>query len=276
MRLERLLPPSTSAPAPLHEAMRYACLSPGKRLRPAICIGACDLCGGNVETALDSACAIEMIHCFSLIHDDLPAIDDDDLRRGLPTVHKVFGEAIAILAGDALFALAFQCIASHVDERVAVKNVQDVAAAAGTMGLVGGEVMDVLAEGANEGQEYVTEMHRRKTAALIACAASVGARLGGGSDRQVEALRQYGEQVGLAFQVTDDLLNIEATECVLGKAVGSDTIRGKSTYPTAAGASVSRSFAESRVEAALAVLSTFESGSEFLRFLALYSATRDR
>lgn len=239
-RLEQLLPPIAEEPRELHEAMRYSCLAPGKRFRPALAMVCAEATGGDRRDVLDAACAIEMIHCFSLIHDDLPAIDNDDLRRGLPTCHKKFGEAVAILAGDALFALAFQSVANQKSNpMVTVECMKILTESVGSYGLVGGETIDILSEGKPIDADTLETIHRRKTASLIAASCEIGALFGqDAGDRS--RLRQYGESIGLAFQIVDDVLNETATADQLGKAAGSDRERQKATYPAIYGIEASR------------------------------------
>lgn len=271
-RLDGLLPPVSAPPRELHEAMRYSCLAPGKRLRPALCIGAAISCGAVADDALDAACAVEMVHCFSLIHDDLPAIDDDDLRRGLPTCHKRFGEAIAILAGDALFARAFEVLANvaHPSDRVA-RAVRVLTRAAGSNGLVGGEVIDVLSEGRSVDEATLELIHVRKTGALVAASCEIGAILAGADEPRARALSEFGARVGLAFQIADDILNETADAERLGKSVGSDRMRAKATYVALYGLDGARSLAQ---EAAADARATLPSPSEFLLALADFAVTR--
>jgi len=247
-RMEDLLPPANDAPSILHEAMRYSALAPGKRLRPALCLESCRVAGGNPSLALGAACAIEFVHVFSLIHDDLPALDNDTLRRGQPTCHAKFGENIAIMAGDALFALAFAICPEH-------QVMHELALA--SMALVQGETMDILSEGAEPNAQTLAFIHQRKTVALIAASCVIGARLGGGSDQLVAALRTYGNHIGLAFQIADDLLNETATAEQLGKAAGSDRERKKMTYPAHFGVDESRRLAAEEVKRAVAALDGF-------------------
>jgi geranylgeranyl diphosphate synthase type II len=250
-RLDQLLPPSSATPKELHEAMRYSCLAPGKRLRPAICMASAEAVGASPNTVIDAACALEMVHCFSLIHDDLPAIDDDDLRRGMPACHKRFGEAIAILAGDALFSLAFEVLSHSRCEPVTVlRSVQVLTKATGSDGLVGGEVVDVLSEGVAIESERLQYIHSRKTGALMGASCEIGATLGGGSDKQVSALRSFGEKVGLAFQIADDILNETSDAARLGKSVGSDRKRKKATYTALFGLDEARRMARETEEQA--------------------------
>jgi geranylgeranyl diphosphate synthase type II len=276
-RLNELLPADSVPPERLHAAMRYSCLSPGKRLRPALCLVCAEAVDGDAEAALDAACAVEMVHAFSLIHDDLPAIDDDELRRGLPTCHVKFGEAMALLAGDALFSLAFQVLASAGEQPGRVlRAVRRLAEATGSDGLVGGEVMDVLAEGCEVDADTLEFIHTRKTGALIAAACEIGALLGGGSDDQVAALRSYGEHLGLAFQIADDILNEESTAEELGKAAGSDRARKKATYPSLHGAEGARKAADEHVRLAVAALRGLPRMEEELEGLARFTVDRRR
>ncbi len=239
-RLEQLLPSIDDEPRVLHQAMRYSCLAPGKRLRPVLTLICAEAAGGQRSAALDAACAIEMIHCFSLIHDDLPAIDNDDLRRGLPTCHVKFGEAVALLAGDALFALAFEVL-SKIDasSEVALECMRVLTFSVGTFGVVGGEMIDILSEGKPIDADTLELIHRRKTASLIAASCEMGALFGSNGDARPK-LREFGESIGLAFQIADDVLNETATAEQLGKAAGSDRERQKATYPAVYGVEASR------------------------------------
>lgn len=250
-RLCELLPLDDS-PNCLQEAMRYAALNPGKRIRPSLTLIAAEAVGGDsVKAALDAACAIELIHAFSLVHDDLPALDDDDLRRGKPTCHKVFGEAVAILAGDALFARAFDVMASlEMEPSRTIQAIKVLSRAAGL--LVAGETTDILSEGQAVSAEVVERIHQQKTGALIAAAAEIGGIAGGGDAHQVEALHRYGSWVGLAFQIADDVLNETSTPEQLGKAAGSDRDRQKATYPSVFGIDASREMALSASQAGIA------------------------
>lgn len=274
LRLAALLPSALAEPRALHEAMRYSCLAPGKRLRPALCMAACESVGGQAGHALDAGCAIEIVHCFSLIHDDLPAIDDDSLRRGVPTCHVKFGEGLALLAGDALFALAFEILASlPTSAPTVVRALRCLACASGSEGLVGGEVMDVLSEGAPVSPETLAFIHTRKTGALIAAACEIGGLLGGGSEPEVAALSAYGAHVGLAFQIADDLLNELSTAETLGKAAGSDRARGKATYPGVHGVDEARRQADREVGLGIAALAGLPSCGA-LEGLARYAVDR--
>lgn len=274
-RLRQLLPSVEVPPADLHAAMRYSCLAPGKRLRPILCMVSAEALGVSRESVLDAACALEMVHCFSLIHDDLPAIDNDSLRRGVPTLHVKYGEALAILAGDALFSLAFQCLAAtaHPAEKV-VQSVVCLTAASGSAGLVGGEVVDVQSEGKAADAETLEFIHSRKTGALIAASCEIGGILSGGTRVQVDALRTYGQRIGLAFQIADDILNETATPEQLGKAAGSDRERQKATYPSLYGVEESRRRADQAVADALATLQGAQLESQMLELLARFAVDR--
>jgi geranylgeranyl diphosphate synthase, type II len=275
-RLDRILPPLSATPTELHAAMRYAALSPGKRLRPALCIAAAEAVGGDSDSALDPGCAIEMVHCFSLVHDDLPAIDDDDLRRGLPTVHVKYGEAVAILAGDALFALAFDTLAAApgAPDQV-LESVRVLTRAVGSEGLVGGETVDVLSEGRDVSAETLAWIHDRKTGALISASCEIGALFGGADTGAREALREYGKLLGLAFQIADDVLNETGTPQQLGKSAGSDRERKKATYPARFGLDASRDMARDAVERAIQAVRDLPHSS-FLQDLARFSVERVR
>jgi geranylgeranyl diphosphate synthase type II len=271
-RLEALLPLGDAEPAELHEAMRYSALAPGKRLRPALALASARAAGGDERSAIDGACAVELVHCFSLIHDDLPALDNDDLRRGLPTAHVRFGEAVAILAGDALFAMAFEALASA--EASADRIVQAVRALTrATSRLVVGESLDILSEGQPITKEVLAAIHEQKTGALIAASCRIGAILGGGSVSQVEALERFGAHVGLAFQIADDILNETSTPQQLGKSTGSDRQRGKATYPALYGLESSKQAALSESRSGIAELDGLPD-SGFLVEMANYAVER--
>ena len=271
-RLERLLPSPSSPPAELREAMRYSALAPGKRLRPALAMAAAESLGEACDAVLNAACAIEMIHAFSLIHDDLPAIDNDALRRGRPTCHVVYGEAVAILAGDALFSFAFSTMAGLDAEPARVVAAMRSLTLA-TDRLVAGETLDVLSEGRPVEAETLLRIHSEKTGALIAAATEIGGIVGGGSPEAVEALRVYGEQVGLAFQIADDILNETGTAEQLGKAAGSDRERQKATYPALFGLEESRLAARRAANEGIEALAAVPQ-REFLVELARFSVSR--
>ena len=276
--LEAALPMEEGPEARVVEAMRYSLFAGGKRLRPILCLAATEAVGGEIQAAMPAACALEMIHTYSLIHDDLPAMDDDDLRRGKPTNHKVFGEAIAILAGDGLLTEAFVLLSDYnslLPER-AVQVIGIIAEAASYRGMVGGQVVDMLSQNKRADLETVQEMHSRKTAALIAAAAESGALAGKGSESQVAALARYGRAIGLAFQIADDILDIEGDTELLGKTTGADEARGKVTYPAAVGLERSRQAANEMINDALAALGGFDDRANPLRSLANYIITRKK
>ncbi len=250
--LDRTLPAEETPPANLHRAMRYSVLAPGKRLRPILVIAGAESVGGAAPSVMDAACALELIHAYSLIHDDLPAMDDDDYRRGRLTNHKVFGEAMAILAGDALLTLAFRLIADNAsrmnDPRMIARVVADVADAAGTDGMVGGQVVDIESEGKDVGPDTLEYIHRHKTAALIRVSLTAGATLAGGRPEQLAAVRAAGESLGLAFQIVDDILDVEGSLAELGKSAGSDERKKKATYPAIHGLDVSKQKARTLID----------------------------
>ncbi|RID77263.1 hypothetical protein BRARA_A00190 [Brassica rapa] len=238
-------------PLKIHEAMRYSLLAGGKRVRPVLCIAACELVGGEESLAMPAACAVEMIHTMSLIHDDLPCMDNDDLRRGKPTNHKVYGEDVAVLAGDALLSFAFEHLASATSSDVSparvVRAVGELAKAIGTEGLVAGQVADISSEGLDlndVGLDHLEFIHLHKTAALLEASAVLGGIVGGGSDEEIERLRKFARCVGLLFQVVDDILDVTKSSQELGKTAGKDLIADKLTYPKLMGLEKSREFAE--------------------------------
>jgi geranylgeranyl diphosphate synthase type II len=274
--LEAALPAEDGLDARVVEAMRYSLFAGGKRLRPILCLAAAEAVGGDLQDALPAACALEMIHTYSLIHDDLPAMDDDDLRRGIPTNHKVFGEAIAILAGDGLLTEAFTILGNCRGlpaDRV-VRLVEVISAAAGHRGMVGGQVVDMLWQNRTADLSVVRYMHGKKTAALIAASTQAGALAGGGSSDQVERLGRYGRDVGLAFQVVDDILDIQGDTALLGKKAGVDVARGKATYPAAVGLEQAEKDAWTLTSKALEALAEFDRRAEPLRALARHIVAR--
>ncbi len=262
------------------EAMRYSLLAGGKRVRPILCLAACEAVGGDGAAALPAALALECIHTYSLIHDDLPAMDNDDLRRGRPTNHKVYGEANAILAGDGLLTLAFELLSAPADRElppdVRLRIVNLVAAGAGPFGMVGGQAIDIACEGRQIDFPTLQEIHSRKTGALITAAVQAGALAGGADPDQFGMLTDYGEKIGLSFQIVDDLLNVEGTTEQLGKAAGSDAARGKATYPSFFGLEETRARAGEAVTQALAALEGLGPPAEPLRQLALYIKDRNQ
>ena len=268
--LERLLPSSIAPPPSIHEAMRYSVFAGGKRIRPILCLEAARVFSTDVIPALHPACAIEFIHTYSLIHDDLPALDNDDLRRGKPTCHKKFGEAIAILAGDALLTLAFETIGrTPVNAELRVKILTEVATSAGTVdGMVGGQVADLEAEGKGVGPATLEYIHRSKTAALIRASVTAGAICAGASADDVSRLRHFGETVGWAFQVTDDILDVEESSAALGKTAGKDVAQQKATYPSVFGLERSHQIANDLSAQAISDLDHFAGRAERLRQIA--------
>jgi geranylgeranyl diphosphate synthase, type II len=262
----------------LVEAMRYSIMAGGKRLRPNLCIAAAEAVGGNPQDALAAACALEMIHTYSLIHDDLPAMDDDELRRGKPTCHIAFDEATAILAGDALLTMAFEVFASLPGCRPerSLEVIRMVAVAAGSRGMVQGQMLDMLSQGATLTTEELEQLHALKTGALIEASLAVGALVGDGSPQQIEALRTYGGRVGLAFQVVDDILNVEGDPAVMGKAAGTDQLRLKNSYPALLGLEKTRKFAQDLVRQAIVAISGFDAKAVPLRAIAGFVVERKK
>ena len=273
--LERLLPQESARPASIHQAMRYSVFAGGKRIRPILCLETARIFASDVA-ALHPACAIEMIHTYSLIHDDLPALDNDDLRRGKPTCHKKFGEAIAILAGDALLTLAFETIsATPVASSQSVAMLKEVASAAGTInGMVGGQVADLEAERQRIEPEMLEYIHRSKTAALIRASVTAGALGAGASPDDVARLRRFGETIGWAFQVTDDILDVEESSAALGKTAGKDIAQQKATYPAIHGLQRSHEIANDLAGKAIAELAPYRDSAIRLREIAEYLVIR--
>lgn len=249
-------------PLKIHEAMRYSLLAGGKRVRPILCIAACELVGGQESMAMPSACAVEMIHTMSLIHDDLPCMDNDDLRRGKPTNHKVFGEDVAVLAGDALLSFAFEHVAKStvgVPPTKIIQAIGELAKSIGSEGLVAGQVVDIDSEGLSDvGLEQLEFIHLHKTAALLEGSVVLGAIMGGGSNEEVEKLRKFARDIGLLFQVVDDILDLTKSSEQLGKTAGKDLVADKVTYPKLMGIEKSREFAEKLNQDAQNQLSGFD------------------
>jgi len=277
--LEEMLPGEVNYPPVIFQAVRHSLMAGGKRLRPILCMAAAEAAGGDYRAVLPVACALEMIHTYSLIHDDLPAMDDDDLRRGRPTSHKVFGEAVAILAGDALLTEAFALMSSvermpQIPPDRILCVIQDIARAAGFWGMVGGQVMDILSESTTADEETLLYIHTRKTGAMIAASVKTGAILAGAQADGVEALAAFGQHVGLAFQIADDILNVEGDREALGKGTGSDIVRGKLTFPKLMGMDASRKKMAALIDQALAAIRGFDRQAEPLRAIARYVAER--
>ncbi|MGB9082198.1 MAG: polyprenyl synthetase family protein [Desulfuromonadaceae bacterium] len=278
--LDRFLPGETELPHSVHKAMRYSVFAGGKRVRPILMLAACQAVGGDTGRAIPAACAMEMIHTYSLIHDDLPAMDDDDFRRGNPTNHKVFGEAIAILAGDALLTEAFKLasdprFADGCDPSGLLAVIHEIASCAGSYGMVGGQVIDMESEGSQDiDLATVQYIHTHKTGALIKASVVAGALLGGADGQQLTAITRYGEAAGLAFQIADDILDIEGTTEEIGKDAGSDQARGKATYPAVMGLVAAKEEARSMMDEALRALEIFGAEADPLREIARYIVRR--
>lgn len=280
--LERYLPEKEEFTSNLHKAIQHSLFAGGKRVRPILSIASYEAVGGKGDRILPFACALEMIHTYSLIHDDLPAIDNDDYRRGKPTCHTVFGEAIAILAGDGLLTEAFRLMATPPandhwpgDGGIILELVNEVARAAGVLGMVGGQVVDVESEGKAVDLPTVQYIHARKTGAMILASVRVGAKLGGAKGKTLDALTRYGESLGLAFQIVDDVLNVEGNTALLGKKTGSDLSRGKATYPSVLGVEESKKRGKELVERAVDALKPFGPEADPLREIARFVAARE-
>ena len=269
--LDRLLPPAGEAPATLHAAIRHSMFAGGKRLRPILLLAACEACGGDTEKALPAACAVECIHTYSLIHDDLPCMDDDDFRRGHPTCHKVYGEAVAVLAGDALQPLAFELLL----QSGGVELVKELAVAAGSRFLIAGQVRDLEGEGREVSFDELRTIHEGKTAALLTCCFRLGALIGGASPEKLSALTTFGHALGLAFQVIDDILDCTQSSEKLGKTAGKDAAAGKSTYVSILGLEAARSEAARLTAEAHAALAPLGSAADRLREIAEHLLARD-
>jgi geranylgeranyl diphosphate synthase type II len=274
--LDRLLPAAVTQPPTIHEAMRYSVFAGGKRLRPMLCLEASRVFSPEIQFALEAGCALEFIHTYSLIHDDLPALDNDDLRRGKPTCHKKFGEATAILAGDGLLTLAFETLSKiSLDPARRVEIIREVATSAGTRdGMVGGQVADLEAEGKPVTEETLEYIHRSKTAALIRASIVAGAICGGAAEGDVAHLRSFGENIGWAFQVVDDILDVEESSAALGKTAGKDQAQQKATYPALFGLPKSHAFAKELAERALGEIARYGDRAERLRELAEFLVLR--
>ena len=265
----------------LAEAMAYSLMAGGKRMRPVLCIAAAESVGGGEKDALPGACAVEMIHTYSLIHDDLPAMDDDTLRRGKPTCHVAFDEATAVLAGDALLTLAFEVLATYGLSRgdrpgKTLEVIRILSHAAGPSGMVRGQMEDMAAQGASCHLNQLRHMHALKTGALIVASVEIGAILGGGSEDRIHKLKHYAHELGLAFQIIDDVLNVEGDPRIMGKATGTDSLKKKSTYPALMGVEASKALAKACIDSALHALKDFDTKAEPLRAIAAYVLERKR
>jgi geranylgeranyl diphosphate synthase type II len=277
--LDHISPPATTAPTTLHESMRYSLMAGGKRVRPTLAIAAAEAVGTNPPGLMAVACSLEFIHTYSLIHDDLPSMDNDDFRRGKPTNHKVYGEAMAILAGDALLTMAFDLISradlmKGCDPARQVRIIQELAYGSGNMGMVGGQVFDIQAEHKDIDLATLQNIHKHKTGMLIRAAVRMGGIAAGATDRQLDDLTGYAEDVGLAFQIADDVLNVTGTREELGKNPNTDAERGKKTYPTFYGVEGARKLADDCVARAIGRLSAFGSSADPLREIAQYITSR--
>ena len=275
-RFQGLLETGEAVPEPLADAIAYSALSPGKRLRPFMVIKSCEAVGGQIENAWAAAAAIECVHAFSLIHDDLPAMDDDDLRRGQPTCHKRFGEAIAILAGDALLALAFEILARREpDQSKAIELIRVLSRATGRSGMIGGQAADIIGQDTTPCVTTADYIHDRKTASLFAASCRLGAIAGNADRDQIDALERFGLRLGRAFQIVDDLLDVSSSPETLGKQVGKDHAIGKQSYPACVGIEESRQAATARKLDALRELEGFPEAADSLRQLASYVVDRN-
>lgn len=276
--LPTLLPSENCTEKNVISSVKYSLLAPGKRLRPTLLLAFCDICSGDVTAALPYACAVEMIHSYSLIHDDLPCMDDDDLRRGKPSNHIVFGEDIALLAGDALQALAYESMLSdEVLEKTGINGAKAafiLAKASGLLGMVGGQTIDLETEGKNPSLETISEMYSKKTGQLIKAPCLMGCVLANADEKETKAAETYAEKIGLAFQIVDDILDIVSDTDTLGKPVGSDVENQKVNYVTILGIEKSREIVSDLTKEAIAALDVFDSDTEFLKDLALQLSKR--
>ncbi len=278
--LEQHLPPADTRPAIIHEAMRYAVLGGGKRIRPIVAIAAAEACGANIEPLLRPICALELIHTYSLVHDDLPALDNDDLRRGRKTTHVVYGEAMGVLVGDALLTEAFAWLATPIDGLDAARQLRatrEVAIAVDSTGMIGGQVADIVAERSLEKNHTLEELqfiHRNKTGKLFTASVMLGGLLASASDEQLAALRRYGDHLGLAFQIVDDLLDIEESSATLGKTAGKDVAQGKLTFPALLGIEAARAEVASLLERATGDAGMLDGPVNYLSPIARYICER--
>ena len=275
--LRSFLPRASCRPRTLHESMRYSVFAGGKRLRPILCLAAAEACGANDNLAIPAACAVEFVHTYSLIHDDLPCMDDDDLRRGNPTNHKVYGEAVAVLTGDALLALSFEILglSKPAGKYNTGDMIHELALTAGSKHLVGGQVMDIEGEGAELSSPELRFIHESKTAALLACSLRLGAMAAGTTPRRLASLSKFGQSTGLAFQIIDDILDITQSSDKLGKSAGKDLAADKTTYPALHGLEKSRREAARLTTIAIAALKPLGSKASRLHEIAKYLLDRD-
>ena len=276
--LNRYLPKANTKPATLHKAMRYSLFAGGKRLRPILCLAAAEACRGNIGNALPLACALECIHTYSLVHDDLPSMDNDDFRRGRPTCHKVFGEAIAVLAGDALLTIAFEIVskAKPAPRYDMSTLLSETAVAAGSQKLIAGQVADLEAEGKNVKRDQLQFIHENKTAAILKSSVRLGAMSANAEAKKLSAITRFGQRLGLAFQIIDDILDVTQTSEILGKSAGKDVAAKKATYPAVIGLDKSRAEARRLTRQAHDTLSVFTGrDAEPLHALANYLLERE-
>ncbi len=277
--LESVIPGATAPPTTLHEAMRYSLFAGGKRVRPILAIAAAEAVGATSKTILPVASSLELIHTYSLVHDDLPAMDNDDYRRGKPTSHKVYGEAMAILTGDALLTLAFELcsrpdLMDGLDPARQIQIVRELAYGSGNLGMVGGQVLDIQAENKDIDLATLQNIHKHKTGMLIRAAVRMGAITAGATPAQLDSLTKYAEDTGLAFQIADDVLNVTGTREELGKDANTDAKRGKKTYPTFCGVDGAKKMADECTQRAIGRLSAFDAKADPLRELARYITSR--
>lgn len=277
--LDKFLPQGDCHPSTLHEAMRYSLFAGGKRLRPVLALSTAEILGGNKDHIMPAICALELIHTYTLVHDDLPAMDNDDFRRGIPTCHKKYGEAIAILTGDALLTLAFEFIArcsnsSVVSSERLMTVVKEVAQAAGSLGVIGGQVVDMTSAANKVDRETLSYIHRNKTGALIRVSVRTGAILSGAGENDLDQLTRYAEHLGMAFQIADDILDITGDAKKMGKPSGSDQKNNKATYPALYGLDEARKMAQAEAEKAIHCLEAYGDKAEFLRELVRFTVER--
>ena len=278
--LDRLLPPANTYPGIIHEALRYSLFAGGKRLRPVLALAAAEVAGGCSRDIMPAACSLELIHTYSLIHDDLPAMDNDDLRRGMPTCHKKYGEAIAILAGDALLTMAFELISmcpvnkTITPERL-IRVISEISGAAGAGGLIGGQVVDIISSSRNIDGSILKYIHKHKTGAMYRVSVRAGAILSGSAGDDLERLTRYADHLGLAFQITDDILDLVGDEKSIGKPVRSDLKNEKATYPSLYGMEKALLMSKEEMEKALEAIEVYDERAEFLRELVKFVVKRN-
>jgi geranylgeranyl diphosphate synthase, type II len=275
--LDRYLPKATAKPPTIHKAMRYSLFAGGKRLRPILCLAAAETCGGKIDDAMPLACAVECIHTYSLVHDDLPSMDNDDFRRGRATSHKVFGDGIAVLAGDALLTIAFEVVSRAKPSRRYDLSafLREIAVAAGSRKLIAGQVADLEAEGKETTREQLRYIHENKTAAILTTTVRLGAMSANAAEKQMKAITRFGRALGLAFQIIDDILDVTQTSEKLGKSAGKDLAARKATYPAVIGLEESRAEARRSTREAHSALSMFDDNAEALHALANYLLERE-